>query len=590
MAALLQPVPERADFAARGKKLAVAEVIDPSDLAEWLVASGYKRVEAVEYPGEFGRRGGIVDVYPPDATDPVRLEFFGDELESIRTFATASQRSLNKLPAVTLLAVSDGSALRSTDPASRVHGDRGFLTDYLPPQSWVALVEPSDLKEQAKLFFERVSDATGLFTAEGAFANLMRLPNVVMSALPRASVEATAHLRVESVERFSGSVHRVRDELDAVASDGTARVMIACQSEAECHRLTDVMKAGRLSESHRLQLVTGHVRAGFRLVDAGVVVLGSHELFHKDVLPPGVKAAPVAGSSRRVESRAIDTFLSLNDGDYVVHIAHGIARFRGMKMLAKASGGGDAPGDVEDEEPGGLRPPLAGAQEEHLVLEFRGGSLLYVPASRIDLVQKYIGGSHMPVRRTEQARRHVVGAQEGQGLRGGPRHGRRDDPDPSGAGHPARLRLPADSDWQREFEDAVPVSGNTGPTLEQHPGDQRRPGEAPKPMDRLLCGDVGYGKTEVAVRAAFKAIDNGKQVAILVPTTVLAEQHFRTFRSAFAEYPFTVGVPQPLQARPRQQKEIDQEGRPKAAIDVVVGTHRLVSEGREVQGSRAGHH
>ena len=144
--------------------------------------------------------------------------------------------------------------------------DHGFLTDYLPPHSWVALVEPGDLKEQAKLFFERVADPSGLFTADGAFANLLTLPNVTVTALPRASVEASVHLRVESVERFSGNVHRVRDELDAVAADGTSRVMIACQTDAECHRLTDVLKACKLSESHRLKLVTGHVRAGFRLV------------------------------------------------------------------------------------------------------------------------------------------------------------------------------------------------------------------------------------------------------------------------------------------------------------------------------------
>src|SRR5262249_20674993 len=153
-----------------------------------------------------------------------------------------------------------GDAADKAHPSRRAgfDADHGFLTDYLPPRSWIALVEPGDLKEQAKLFFERVADPSGLFTADGAFANLLRLPSVTLTALPRASVEASVHLRVESVERFSGNVHRVRDELDAVAADGTSRVMIACQTDAECHRLTEVLKAGRLSESHRLQLVTGH--------------------------------------------------------------------------------------------------------------------------------------------------------------------------------------------------------------------------------------------------------------------------------------------------------------------------------------------
>jgi transcription-repair coupling factor (superfamily II helicase) len=562
MAALLQPVPERADFAARGKKLAVAEIIDPTELAGWLVESGYKRVEAVEYPGEFGQRGGIVDVFPPDATDPVRLEFFGDEIESIRVFATASQRSLNKLPAVTLLAVSDNPSQSSQGPGTIVPGlsGRGFFTDYLPPKSWVVLVEPGDLKEQAKLFFERVADQTGLFTAEGAFANLMRLPNVVVSALPRASVEAAVHLRVESVERFSGSVHRVRDELDAVASDGTSRVMIACQSDAECHRLTDVLRAGALSASQRLQLVTGHVRAGFRLVESGVVVLGSHELFHKDVLPPGVKA-PTTGSSRRVESRAIDTFLDLNDGDYVVHIAHGIARFRGMKMLSKG-----------DTDAGGLSE-FGPATEEHLVLEFRGGALLYVPASRIDLVQKYVGGSH---------------ADPELSKLGGTSWGRKKDKVSEAVRDMAAemiqlqavrqsvpgFAFPQDTDWQREFEAAFPYQET--PDQLSAIGEVKGDLEKPKPTDRLICGDVGYGKTEVAIRAAFKAIDNGKQVAILVPTTVLAEQHFRTFTQRFAEYPFTVGVVSRYKSHGTQKETLKRVAA--GEIDVIVGTHRLLSK------------
>src|SRR5581483_4928215 len=233
--AVCQPVPERADFASRGRKIAAGETVDPSELAEWLVANGYKRVDAVEYPGEFGRRGGICDIFPPDAPDPLRLEFFGDEIESIRTFAVSSQRSLEKRPSVMLM----GGGIDKAHPLQRVGFEGGFITDYLPPDSRVVLVEPGDLKEQARHFFERVSDATGLFTPEGTFANLVRLPSVTVTALPRPSVEASAHLRVESVERFSGNVHRVRDELDAIATGETQQVLIACQSDAECHRLSE---------------------------------------------------------------------------------------------------------------------------------------------------------------------------------------------------------------------------------------------------------------------------------------------------------------------------------------------------------------
>ncbi len=575
IAAVCQPVPERADLAARGRKLTAGEVISPTELAEWLVANGYKRVDAVEYPGEFSRRGGICDVFPPDSPDPVRLEFFGDEMESIRTFAVGSQRSLEKRTAVTLMPAVfsresetsvTGTALVSD---SRLTGIGGFVTDYLPATSWVALVEPGDLKEQAKHFFERVADTTGLFLPEAAFANLLKLPSVTVTALPRPSVEASARLRVESVERFSGNVHRVRDELDAVATGDTQQVLIACQSDAEAHRLTEVLKAGKLAQSDRLRLVTGHVHAGFRLVDAGIVVIGSHELFHKDLLPPGVKAQ-VSKSSRRIESRAIDTFLDLNEGDYVVHVAHGIARFRGMRLLEKGVRGQET-GVGEDTTDDGS--DLTPAAEENLVLEFRDGVLLYVPASRIDLVQKYVGGQH---------------AEPELSKLGSTAWGKKKDRVAEAvrdlAAEMIQLQavrqavpgfaFPTDTDWQGEFEAAFPFQET--PDQISAIGEVKVDLEKPKPMDRLICGDVGYGKTEVAIRAAFKAIDNGKQVAILVPTTVLAEQHYRTFSQRFAEYPFTVDVVSRFKSAIKQKQALKQLA--EGSIDVIVGTHRLLSK------------
>lgn len=561
IAAVCQPVPPRADLAARGRTLAPSEVIDPDELAAWLVEKGYKRVEAVEYPGEFARRGGICDIFPPDAADPVRLEFFGDELESIRTFAVSSQRSLDKQPSVRLLSVEAGHALGLAE--------RGFITDYLPLNSRIALVEPADLKEQGNHFFERVADATGLIVPDAAFANLLRLPNVTISALPRPSVEASVHLRVESVERFSGNVHRVRDELDAVAADDAQRVLIACQTDAECHRLSDVLKAGRLAESHRLQLVTGHVRAGFRLVEHGVVVLGSHELFHKDLLPGGVKVAG-GKSSRRIESRAIDTFLDLNEGDYVVHVAHGIARFRGMRLLEK----GDRKQETGvSEEPAEDETESTPATEENLILEFRDQVFLYVPASRIDLVQKYVGG--------HQAHPELS-------KLGGLTWGRKKDKVAEAVRDMAAemiqlqavrqsvpgVAFPADTDWQREFEAAFPYQETPDQlsAIQEVKADMAKP----KSMDRLICGDVGYGKTEVAIRAAFKAVDNGKQVAILVPTTVLAEQHYRTFSQRYAEYPFVVDVVSRFKSGAKQKETLQKVAA--GEIDVIVGTHRLLSK------------
>jgi transcription-repair coupling factor (superfamily II helicase) len=579
IAAICQPVPGRADLAASGRTITPGEVIDPTELAEWLVANGYKRVDAVEYPAEFSRRGGICDVFPPDATDPVRLEFFGDELESIRTFAVSSQRSLEKKRGLTLLNAESGLGRvgGAANTASREGSASGFITDYLPPGSRVVLVEPADLKEQAKHFLERVADTTGLFLPDAAFANLLQLPNVTVTTMPRPSVEASVHLRVESVERFSGNVHRVRDELDAIAVGDTQQVLIACQTEAECHRLTEVLKAGQLANSDRLQLVTGHVRAGFRLVGSGIVVLGSHELFQKDLLTPGVKV-PAGKSSRRVESRAIDTFLDLNEGDYVVHVAHGIARFRGMKMLTKtssvqSSSSGDEESALDGDQSRDDGRRSEDAQEEHLVLEFRDSVFLYVPASRIDLVQKYVGGSQSEpelskLGSTSWGRKKDKVAEAVRDM----------------AAEMIQLQavrqavpgfaFPPDTDWQREFEAAFPYRET--PDQLSAIQEVKTDLEKPKPTDRLICGDVGYGKTEVAIRAAFKAIDNGKQVAVLVPTTVLAEQHYRTFSQRFAEYPFTVEAVSRFKSAAKQKEVLKRVAA--GTVDVIVGTHRLVSK------------
>jgi transcription-repair coupling factor (superfamily II helicase) len=547
MAAMMQPVPGRGELESRGRRLRVGESLDLNEIGAWLVNNGYKRIDACELPGEFARRGGILDIFSLDADEPVRIEFFGDEIESIRPFAVGTQRSLGELKEVMVLGG------RVTPQASI----RGHLTEHLPANAWVVLVEPNELHEQGKFFLETVAEVEGLFTVEGTFKQLLGRPNATVSALPRPGVEAAAHLRVESVERFSGNVNRVRDELDAVARQD--QVLIACHNEAELSRLTDVLAAGQLAQHDRLKLVTGSVRAGFRLVEAGVIVLGSHELFHREQLPAGQKGPALP--RRRIESRAIDSFLELNDGDLVVHVVHGIARFRGMQMLDRSHGAGS----VSD-----------GAKEENLLLEFRDGVMMYVPVSKIDLVQKYVGGSKSNpelsklggtawgnrVNKVEEAVRdlaadmiHVQAMREAQ----------------------TGTLFPPDSDWQKEFEASFPYQET--PDQLTAVAEIKHDLERPRPMDRLLCGDVGYGKTEVAIRAAFKTIDNGKQVAVLVPTTVLAEQHYRTFRERLAEYPFNVDVLSRFRTAGEQKRVV--KGLKDGSIDIVVGTHRLVS--RDVQ-------
>jgi transcription-repair coupling factor (superfamily II helicase) len=546
--ALMQPVPDRVQLAANRRLVRAGDSCDLEELTAWMVAHGYTSTEAVELPGEFSRRGGILDVFSPDASAPYRLEFFGDDVESVRLFSPGTQRSLGAVPTAELtgtLTVAGPDEEPAPAPLT------GHLADYLPADAWIALVETAELHDQGTQYLQRMSDTTGMFSVPGVFEQLLRFPSVKIAALPSPTVEEACHLRVESVERLSGDVSRVRDELDAIAVQD--HVLIACHNDAECKRLGEVLAAGKLAQSDRLRLVVGRVRAGFRLVEAGVVVLGGQDLFHREEVR---QVQP----RRLLESRAIDSFLDLEEGDLVVHVSHGIARYRGMQMLDKASGDG---------------VPRTGSRqgEEHLILEFRDNVRIYVPASKIDLVQKYVGGSKTEPelskyggvawqRRKAKVEEAVLDLASDmialQALR---------EAQPGTA-------YPPDSEWQAEFEESFPYQETpdqlTG--MAEIKSDMQRT----RPMDRLVCGDVGYGKTELAIRAAFKAIDNGQQVAMLVPTTILAEQHYRTFSQRLAEYPFVVECLSRFRSGAEQKRILERLAA--GSVDVVIGTHRLVSK------------
>ena len=531
--AFLQPVPTAEALAKSSRSLKLGDSIQVEELAGWLVAQGMARVEVVEVAGEFSLRGGILDVFPPDASDPVRVEFFGDEVESIRAFDADSQRSLGKLDRVEL------TALPAGDDATAL----GHAADALPSGTWVALIEPGDLKEAAKHYLGRAEDPTGLFTAEATFARLLKRPSITLATLSADSLEATCHLRIESIERFSGELAKVKAELEAAS--GGDDVIIACHNAAEVERLGEVFGQTTLAQKGRLKLTVGRVRAGFHLIDAQTLVIGDHELFARtDIRRPTPR--------RRYESRAIDSFLDLNEGDLVVHVNHGIARYRGLQLIKR--------GDEHD--------------EETLVLEFAEGTKMFIPVAKVDLVQKYVGGgkgdpalskigsSSWEKKKKRVAEAVVDMAQELIDIQA------------ARASQPGIAYPSEDSHWMAEFEAAFPY---------QETPDQLAAIEAlkldmakPQPMDRLICGDVGYGKTEVAIRAAFKAVDAGKQVAVLVPTTILAEQHGRSFTARMAEFPFIVEAISRFRPRPEIRKVL--KAAKEGAVDVLIGTHRIVQK------------
>ncbi|MBA4105436.1 MAG: transcription-repair coupling factor [Pirellula sp.] len=527
---LLQPLPSVEQLAAATQRIAVGKRLDLEAFTHWLAERGCQGTTAVELAGEFSLRGGILDVFPPDATDPLRIELFDEEVESIRTFDVATQRSLESL------ATADVTVL-AADAKLRTH-----FASYLPAGSWFMLVEPSDLEEEGKHYHRRLEHPEDYFATSTTLAEAFKFTSVTASGVPAGSYETTAHLQFESVEQFSGDVARVRGELE-LASTGQ-HVYLVCDTDAEVERLGEVFRETKLAQDGRLHFARGRLAHGFRVLSTtggdGIVLVSAAELFHRTEL---------SRPTQRPTGRAIDSFLQLREGDLVVHLAHGIGRYRGLKLLDKEAGA-----------------------EEHLELEYAEGTRIFVPTSKIELVQKYVGGRKAKptlakiggtawLRQKKAAERAVedlavdmLQVQAAREARPG-------------------ISFPADTPWQQEFDAAFPYQET--PDQLTAIASIKQDMQLSKPMDRLLCGDVGFGKTEMAIRAAFKAIDAGYQVAVLVPTTILAEQHRRTFTQRMAEFPFQIAAVSRFCTAKEERQILKQTA--DGTIDLLIGTHRLAS-------------
>ena len=550
--AVMQPVPTAAALDAASLLLKTGDLRDPMQIAEWLAARGFTRLDEVEQAGDFAVRGGIVDIAASNATDPIRIEFFGDRIESIRSFDIATKRSVRDLPQARI-----SVAPSATDAAPN---ETTTFFEYLPPDAFIVIHEPMDIQEMGRALLDRLGNPAGMFPVDAVFRLAARRNLVYLGRFESSAADESHRLDVTT---------RALPPFEAHAADAVAQLVrlcaehpliVYCDAEGERERLgelarqsppqTDSAEASPgapNSAAVPLDVRVGQISQGFTWHAAEGVPLfslvGHHEVFHRHQRRRRMRAVAAA--------RPIESFLDLEEGDYVVHATHGIARFVGLKSLDRDN---------------------RGRSEEFLSLRFAADAMLHVPASQIELVQKYVGpGGSRPSlsalggNRWKQARAQVEEAvtdfaadllriqaeREAQ----------------QGVGYPD------DTHWQREFEASF-VYTETADQLRaliDLKTDMRRP----RPMDRLLCGDVGYGKTELAVRAAFKVAEYGKQTAVLVPTTVLAEQHFETFRERMAEYPFVVDRLSRFRSA-RETQEILQRTR-RGEIDVLIGTHRLLS-------------
>ncbi|MFA9477997.1 transcription-repair coupling factor [Phycisphaerales bacterium AB-hyl4] len=575
--ALMQAVPEPEAAASFTRQLGEGDDISPNALMNWLGEAGYQRQDAIEQPGDFASRGGILDIYPPagslagtdgsrEAIGPIRLDFFGDELESIHLIDPDTMGSARRIKHIQLVGASAEQIQKDDRTTS--------LISLLPSDALAVMHEPMELAEQARGYYERLTNPRGIYAPKTVFQKLQQLPHVEVNQYGRSAAAPADRvaLPVNQLPPLDTDAAKALIEIgELVQDDPTRAVVVLCRKPAERDRLRELLKEHAADATDRITIEVGYLHRGFvwtkgdfefRIPDSGkgtapdspkseiqnpkseILLLPHHELFHRYDVRRRVRKVISAGT------QASDAFLDLDVGDYVVHVDHGIAQFTGLKTLRRD-----------------------GQSEEYLTLEFADQAKLHVPATQIDLVQKYVGGfeGRPPLstlggkrwsRQKEQVREAVKDL-AAELLRV----------------HAARetqpgIRYPADTAWQKEFEAEFPYD-ETDDQLAAIAAIKHDMSED-RPMDRLICGDVGFGKTEVAIRAAFKAIEFGKQVAVLVPTTVLAEQHERTFRQRMADYPFIV------ESMSRFKTGSDLTDIAKrlslGQVDIVIGTHRLLSK------------
>jgi transcription-repair coupling factor (superfamily II helicase) len=596
--------------------LSQSGTVNLSDLARRLTDLGYERMPMVETPGQFAIRGGLLDAWPSTHPAPIRLELFGDDVESIREFDPESQRSTRELVQATLLPAAENLA-----PATSVHATYTLL-EHLPPGSLILLDEPNHLRSQwmdalergkqreaiarasDKVLPEHLGPRSSHVDLEEFFRRVQGFRLVLLTLLAQSlpwlrklldQCEKAA-LNSGVVDPVHGDIpelanrirswigagneiaiatdqpHRVVElltehQIPATAEGGHARLPgqeAAEEAGAECgdgqaagggrqaaagggHTPDSVTPSGTQHPTP-VRAVHGRLSAGFRLLGVRLLVLSDAEIFGDGA--ERRRSRPDRHARKFKDSRPIMSLLELKDGDLVVHVTHGIGRYRGL-----------------------VRRSVNLVEREFLRIDYQDPDRLFVPSDQLDRVQKYIGSDE------QTPNIHRLGGAEWQRTKSRVKARVREMAKEllqlyaarqAAKGHP----FSPDNVWQEEMEAAFPYRE----TKDQLGAiwDAKRDMEAPRPMDRLVCGDVGYGKTEVAIRAAFKAVTDGKQVAVLVPTTVLAQQHYNTFTERLAAFPVKIELLSRFRSRPEIKKAV--EGIGDGLVDIAIGTHRLLSK------------
>ncbi|MCX7571984.1 transcription-repair coupling factor [Tumebacillus sp. DT12] len=617
VSAIHQPISSPTAFRDAFRELAVGDSVDLNELISHLILLGYERVDMVEAKGEFSLRGGILDLFPLTGEDAIRIEFFDVEIDSIRMFDATNQRSKEKLDRVTLAPIREvfaeperlqaaGRALRlrldehltklkDQEVADKLRENLGAdieqmeqglnfpnlvrylelldpqtpnLLSYLSPDALLLFDEPARLRETIKIIEREESEwlTTALeygemipgLVSERNRAEMMSdkskqklMFSLFTRAIPGLSPQAIINTSVRSMQNFHGQMNVLKAELERWGKMGYRVVFLAANQE-RAERMHRVLEDYKMEadlrkdwDGHGLRpvILEGNLATGFENTGLKLAVITETEVFTNKKKTRKVR-------SSMSDAQKIKSYQDLKVGDYVVHINHGIGKYMGIQTKE-----------------------ILGIHKDYLQIKYKGKDELFVPVEQIDLVQKYIGAEE------KEPKIYSLGGTDWQRVRSKVQSAVQDIAEELIKLYAKRQATPGhpfgtDTAWQREFEAMFPYTETDDQMrcIEEIKKDMQKS----RPMDRLLCGDVGYGKTEVAVRAAFKAVMDGKQVAVLVPTTILAQQHYETFKERCSGFPVNVE----LISRFRSKAQITevQKGMKAGSVDIVIGTHRLLSK------------
>src|SRR5687768_8988675 len=546
-----------------GFTLRVGELLDLDEAAADLVAAGYERVDQVEDRGQFAVRGGLLDVYPATEERAVRVDLFDDEIESLRWFSTFTQRSLGDAEVVEIAPaaelapehreLAEIAALENPEERPDVAellpvGDFRELLDLVPERAQVIVAADEDVEPALRDHWQDVcaafhdTDAHHLYVRpDGILAALERDAGVRLSSI---SGSQPVEIRAQAAEFASRSLREAEPELEKLVRSGYTTVVTWPQRGGAERAAYNLGRAqASFEEGKELVFVESTLRDGFVAPQLKLAVVPEHRLIHRRK-----RAGAPEGGPRRGRG-LLRSFTDLRTGDIVVHEDHGIARFAGFDTKT-----------------------VAGVTRDYLNLEYAGTDKVFLPVDQLAKISRYVGadGAHPPLSKLGGTRWDKIKARArkaAQELAGellnlyAERKRRR--------GH----AFEPDSDWLREFEGNFPYRET--PDQREAIESVKEDMESERPMDRLICGDVGYGKTEVALRAAFKSANAGKQVLMLVPTTILAQQHYGTFSERLRDYPFTIEHVSRFRPAAEQREAVKRFSEGKA--DILIGTHRLLS-------------